>query len=160
MAGKPTKPKAFKKAKPAKTGRPCKLTPEIQEKISEYLANGCYLETAAACAGIVKNTLYDWMRIAAKDNEEGKQTKFTSFSDAVEKAMAEAEMKDINRIEDAAKKNWFAAAWRLERRNPKRWALAKRPDEVDDDNKPTTNITLNYSLKSHKKGGNSNGGNP
>ena len=52
-----------------------------------------------------------------------------AFSDAVEKALADAELRDLQRVDGAAERgSWQAAAWRLERRNPTRWARRTKVD--------------------------------
>jgi hypothetical protein len=43
-----------------------KLTPELQEKILLHLRVGAYVETAAACARIHKDTFYEWMKKGAR----------------------------------------------------------------------------------------------
>lgn len=98
-------------------GRPEKLTPELQQKIVDALRLGNYIETAAAYAGVSKTTIYDWLKKGARS----KKGKYKDFSNAVEKALAEAEMRDVALIGNAAKENWQAAAWRLERKFPARW---------------------------------------
>jgi transposase len=109
-----------------KLGRPEKLTPETQTEIVNALATGVYIETAAATAGISKNTLYDWIRkgtrLKAKEQLTEGEEKYVAFSDAVKKAMADSEMRDVALIARAAQTNWTAAAWHLERKYPKRWA--------------------------------------
>lgn len=106
--------------------RPPKLTPELQQKIVKAIQAGAYVETAAAFAGIHKDTFYDWMRRGARN--AGRDKPYREFSDAVQKAMAEAEVKDIHTIDVAAKKDWKAAAWKLERRHPERWR--RRTDAI------------------------------
>lgn len=100
-----------------KRGRPTKLTPETQETILNAIRAGNYIETAAALAGISKETFYKWLRRGAR----AKTGKHRDFVDAVEKAQAEAEALDLQIIRQASKKHWQAAAWRLERRSPERW---------------------------------------
>ncbi len=104
------------------TGRPCKLTPELQERIVQVIATGNYVETAAAFAGISKDTFYNWMKKGAR----GEGAKFVAFSDAIQKALAQAEIVDVAMIARAAESQWQAAAWRLERRNPERWGRRDR----------------------------------
>ena len=125
-----------------KNGRPTKLNEELQKRICDFLRQGAYVETAAAAAGIRKDAFYDWLKKGAANPK----SIYGQFSDAVAKAMADAELNDLICISVAAKKgNWSAAAWRLERRNPKRWGVAKRfPDDDDDDS--GKGFTLNYSL--------------
>ena len=92
------------------------LEPELQTRILTYIRAGACLETAAAAAGINRTTLHRWLKRGA----EGEQP-FADFSDAVEKTLAEAEIRDLARIDKAAETQWAAAAWKLERRNPRMW---------------------------------------
>lgn len=103
-----------------------KLTAERSEKIIGYLRAGAYIETAAAAAGISKQTLYNWLRRAAAEDEE--DPSFAKFAAAVEEAQALAEVRDIALIGKAAETQWQAAAWRLERKSPERWS---RKDRVE-----------------------------
>jgi len=89
------------------------------------------METAAAYAGISKDTLYAWLKRGQREKEKKEkdpsyeipkyERQFVRFSDAVEKALAEAEMRDVMIIYEASKEQWQAAAWRLERKFPDRW---------------------------------------
>jgi len=114
-----------------KMGRPIKLNESIQADIIKAIRAGNYLETAAAYAGINKSTLHDWLRRGEREKQRVDKdnrrriTKdeqiFVDFSDSVEKALAESEVRDVYRIEKAAESQWQAAAWRLERKFPARW---------------------------------------
>jgi len=105
-----------------KIGRPTKLTPEIQVRIETFLGAGAYIETAAAAAGITKKSLYDWLRRGAEGEEP-----YLTFLHAVERAQAEADMRDLTVIRTAAQDGqWTAAAWRLERRHPRQWGRFDR----------------------------------
>jgi len=118
--------------------RPTKLTPELQTQIVAYITAGAYIETAAAAAGVVKNTLYDWLK-RGKTGEEP----FAAFSDAVERAMGQADMRDLAVIDKAAQANqWQAAAWKLERKHPDKWGRT-RVEVTGADGKPIehTNVT-------------------
>lgn len=97
--------------------RPTKLTPDIQKTIVEQLRWGNYLETAAVFAGLSKDTLYNWLKRGSRE----KTGIYKEFSDAVSKAMAEAEIRDVANITNAAKTDWRASAWRLQHRNPRKW---------------------------------------
>lgn len=127
----------------AKVGRPTKLTPEVADRIVAAVAAGNYLETAAAFAGISKATLYKWLTRGARASSGTHR----AFVDAIEKALAQAEVRDVSTIARAAtgydveriKETitptgqvlretarsrefvWQAAAWRLERKHPDRW---------------------------------------
>ena len=101
----------------ARTGRPTKLSPEIQEKIIVAVRNGNYIETAAQFAGINKDTLYRWLHLGAQQDTGA----YHDFSDALHKALAQSEMMDVATITRASADQWQAAAWRLERKFPDRW---------------------------------------
>jgi transposase len=101
-----------------------KLTNELIEAIVESIRQGAYVETAVALAGVSKQSFYRWLREAESDEAIGLIRK---LSDAVKKAMAEAEMRDLAVIDRAAQSGeWTAAAWRLDRRHPERWGRQAR----------------------------------
>lgn len=113
-------------------GRPTKLTPELTVKICDMLRAGNYLETAAAYAGVDKATLHRWLKRGRQEIErvetsggKGKIRKneqlFVDFCNSVEKALSEGEVRDLIIISNAAKSDWKAAAWKLERKFPDRW---------------------------------------
>ena len=126
-----------------KGGRPTKLDERTQEKIVSAIKAGNYIETAAAYAGISKNTLYEWLKRGEREKQRVEKSNkakikkseeiYVIFTDAVEKALAEAEMRDVLIIGKAAEKEWQAAAWRLERKFPDRWG--KRVIEMSHDGK-------------------------
>lgn len=80
------------------------------------------METAAAYAGISKDTFFRWLRKGAR----AKSGIYKDFHDAVEKALADAEVRDVMLIANAAATDWKAAAWRLERKFPDRWGRKER----------------------------------
>ena len=102
-------------------GRPSKLTPAVHDIIVQALASGCYRETAATCAGIAVSTFYNWMERGEADIEHGKKTPYMELVEAINKAEAQAELDALEMIRKAAPKNWNAAAWMLERKNPAKW---------------------------------------
>jgi transposase len=98
---------------------PTKLTPQTQARIVEAIEAGNYIEVAAQCAGISKNTLYRWLAMA---NEDGAEDRYVDFRDALEKARANAEARNLRVIQQAANDGtWQAAAWYLERTAWQRW---------------------------------------
>ena len=98
--------------------RQCKLTPETQEKIVSAIAEGNYLETAAAIGGVSATTFFRWLQ----EGEQATAGLKRDFWEAVKKAEAEAEALRVSRISKAGKDgNWQADAWYLERRYPERW---------------------------------------
>jgi hypothetical protein len=112
-------------------GRPTKLNTEIQNTIVAAIQRGCYVETAAEIAGIDKTTFYDWLKKGAHVNDriqKGERvTKASSldlldFSNAIKRATAQSELRDVVVIDTAAQNGvWQAAAWRLERKHHQKW---------------------------------------
>lgn len=75
---------------------------------------------ASACAGISRECFYNWLRSDV------------TFSDAVEKAEAEAEVSHVaNVVKAAAEGNWTASAWWLERRRYEDWGRKDRVELVN-----------------------------
>ena len=118
--------------------RPTKLNFDTHNKIITAIRAGNYIETAAAYAGVNKSTLYEWLKRGEREKQRVAENSrygirksekpYVEFSNAVEKALAEAEIRDVAIIAKAAKEQWQAAAWRLERKFPDRWG---RKDKVD-----------------------------
>lgn len=105
-------------------GQPTKLTPEVQAAICDELEKGNYRATAAAAAGVHRNTLINW----EKWGEEGKAP-YADFLTAMQRAEAKAEMSLLDAIQNARPGTpgvsgadvWTNKAWILERRFASRW---------------------------------------
>jgi len=104
-----------------KTGRSSKLTPETQDRIVQALRVGAYREDAALYAGIHVATLYRWLETGEADEANNIESPHRELREAVKGAEARAEVDMLTIINKAAIKNWQAAAWRLERKNPAKW---------------------------------------
>jgi transposase len=116
-------------------GRPTKLTPEVQDKIVAALRAGNYQETAAMYAGVEARTFYRWMERGESDDADDEI--YRQFRQAVEKAKADAEVRDIALIDKAAHDgSWQAAAWKLERKFPNRWGRVNRTEISGPDGAP------------------------
>ena len=102
---------------PFAKARPSRLTPDVHERIVATMRAGNFRETAAAAAGIQSKTLRDWLRRGAHGEHP-----FDEFLAAISVAEAEAEVRVVEIIGNAAKADWRAAAWCLGRKNPSRWA--------------------------------------
>jgi len=134
--------------KQSEAGRPEKLTPELHKQIVKSITIGAYVETAAAAAGLAKRTFYDWLTRGAREIDrlkrnpllsiEAKEEKYVIFSHAINKAIGEAEMIDVETIRKASKRNWKAAAWRLERKHVDKWGPKNRHEIVGDKGGPIT----------------------
>lgn len=149
-------------------GRPLELNDELIQKIANNLRAGAYVETAVIVAGCPKATFYSWMKRAHDENETNPLYK--RLLDTVERAIEEAEMRDIVNIDQAAMgrpakfatdangkiiynergravieqaelaPDWTASAWRLERKNPKRWAKTEKHEHKVADNSIEVNF--------------------
>lgn len=113
-----------------RTGRRPLLNPTTQERIVTAVRAGSYLDDAAALAGIGRPTLFEWLakgreaQAKADRNETltDRDRLYRDFTDAVETARAEAQLRNIAIIQKAANEGtWQAAAWFLERTNPRKW---------------------------------------
>lgn len=118
----------------------CKLTRAVIAEVAKLLPICMYVETVAATLGIHRDTFYEWRRrgkVAAEMRIRDeiiphRERLYLQFSDAVEKALADGEVRDLATITKASRDTdrrpgqWTAAAWRLERRFPDRWGRRDR----------------------------------
>lgn len=120
-------------------GRPTLFDSQKAGQILLALRAGNYVETAAAFAGVTKQTVYNWLKRGARRTKAGLpfrgEEAYAEFFDAVEKAKATAEVNAVALIQTAAKKNWQAAAWYLERTNRK-WARVEKHELTGADGDP------------------------
>lgn len=117
-------------------GRRTKLTPEVQERIVSALRAGNYMDTAAQYAGIGESTLHRWI---ATGREEDAPEIYKEFREAVERARAEAEVRNVHLIQQAAQGGtWQAAAWFLERSHPGKWGRREKVEMSGPDGGPIT----------------------
>ena len=118
--------------------QPRLLTLEVQEVICKAIEAGATLEIAAQAAGIGARTLDEWLhhgRMELRDSPD-MESPCADFVKAVTVASATFEIDCLAIIQDAAPKNWTAAAWLLERKFPERYAKVDRVrvsgDETND----------------------------
>src|SRR5262245_19552044 len=100
-----------------KVGRPSKLTPEVQALVVQALSAGTTRADACEYAGIGQTTFRTWMRRGGEEPDGP----YGAFRAAVKKAMATAVIRNVALIQTAAKSQWQAAAWWLERVHPDRY---------------------------------------
>ncbi len=104
-------------------GRPCKLTPEVHQRIVQFLRHGNSQKAAAEAAGIPERTIQRWLA----QGESANQGKFWQFCQDCKKAQAEWQAGMVRVVErhavgaDGLPSTWQAAAWLLERRDHKNW---------------------------------------
>lgn len=113
--------------KPKKrTGRPTRLTAEVQAKVLKVLRSGATYEAAAGKAGIGTETLKEWIRRGEGKDERPSAPIYAVFASACRAAVSEAEERWVRRISAASKVDWRAGAFLLERRHPDRYGKADR----------------------------------
>ena len=99
-----------------RVGRPTDFNAQTSETIIALVKRGNFIETAAAFAGVTARTVRNWI---AKGKRRD-QPVYGEFRRPILQAKAEAEIHDLEKLSrDPA---WQATTWRLERRNPRRWA--------------------------------------
>jgi hypothetical protein len=105
------------------------LTPEVHEKVREALAAGAYQRDAATFAGVSVRTFYAWLargREAAEALERGEPVEsvdrdLAAFLHMVEGSRVRVAVDLLTVVQDAARRDWRAAAWFLERSYPEQW---------------------------------------
>jgi hypothetical protein len=105
------------------------LTPEVHEKVREALDAGAYQRDAATFAGVSVRTFYAWLqrgREAAEALERGEPVEsvdrdLAAFLHMVEGSRVRVAVDLLTVVQDAARKDWRAAAWFLERSYPEQW---------------------------------------
>jgi hypothetical protein len=107
----------------AQRGRKPKLTPETLERLKESIVAGNTMETSCDFAGINKSTFYNWLTQAEEPNA---RKELLELKDTITRAKAEAIVRNVTHINSAAKKSWQAAAWWLERTQPKDYGRNQR----------------------------------
>jgi len=131
---KKTPTKGKKKRLPAakkKMGRPSKLDADVVKNILEAVGIGAPYELAALYAGVHRTTINRWK--AKGEREESGE--YRDFCIAIKKAEGQAIVGCLGSITLAAKKQWQAAAWLLERRYPetygRKFVTMEHRGEVD-----------------------------
>jgi transposase len=95
--------------------RPCKLTPDIQQKIGDGISLGLTYALAANSAGVTYQTFNQWMQ-RGKNSTSGAYFKFFKY---ITKCNADAAKALLERLNEAAHSgNCQICMWILERRFP------------------------------------------
>jgi hypothetical protein len=114
-------------------GRPPVLTMDKVDAIAKIIRDGNYAIVAAGASGICQKTYYVYIERGEKVKEaldngtesettlSKKDTLYLHFLQSIEKASHDAEMQNVKNIQTAARNNWQASAWYLERKFFDRW---------------------------------------
>jgi len=115
------------------TGRPTKLSAEVQRVLVEAITKGSTWSIACKAAGIDHQTLLNWREKAIEEPESD----YAALVMALEQAEVTAHDKWLATITDAAKTDPKWAAWMLSRRYPTEYA----------DNTPALAVQTNVSVE-------------
>ncbi len=107
---------AMQKRRP---GRPSKLTPQTMALILAAIKCGASNKIACAAADICPETLYAWKR----RGEEEPGSEYSDFLQQLTRARQEGRIRRLAMIQKAAKFDWRAAAWLLERDLPDEFSM-------------------------------------
>lgn len=100
----------------AKRGRKSKLTPAARKVAVEMASKGMCISHIAQAIGVGRDTFSDWL------------VNNSTFASEIKKAEADGIASLMDQIIKAARKNWQAAAWILERRFPQQFARVQLLD--------------------------------
>jgi transposase len=103
-------------------GKPTKLTEETTRKVAEALRAGNTRGASCRYAGISEDSFARYLKNA-------------EFAEAIQKAEADAEVRNVAIIQKAASDTWQAAAWWLERRRHQDWARKEKLEHSGTDGK-------------------------
>jgi len=123
-------------------GRPCKLTPELQQRIGDNIALGLSYRLAAEAACITYKTLNEW-------NQKGqieKSGKYFEFAQHIKQCNAEGAKKLLENLNAAAKAgDTRICCWILERRFSEDFGrrIYRKTNVVSENQNVNVNIAIN-----------------
>lgn len=113
-------------------GRKSKLTKELIKEAEKLIKLGNFARNVCKYLNIDESTWYRWLREGKNSSENSLKYQFYH---TIKKAEAIVEIRHLNIIQNAAKKNWHAAAWFLERRYPDKWGKKRRVEHFVEDHR-------------------------
>lgn len=135
-----------------KPGRPSKLTPELQARLTRLISIGIPIGVACEAEGITKKTLRNWRAKA-----EAGDAAYDSFVADMDQALAKAEVGVTMHVIKAAQHDWRAGAWWLERRRPEHYGtkqtvvIEKAPEQMSDEELDEALAKHGYALAENSK---------
>ena len=132
MGGAPPHPQMKKLELMPRMGRPTSLTEELVAQLCSSLEMGNTITVACGAVSLERSLFYKWMargrtedaliRRGVLPKPRPQEAAFFHMFRAVERSLHVAEEQDVACIAAAARIDWRAAAWKLERRAPQRWS--------------------------------------
>jgi hypothetical protein len=122
-----------------RNGRPTKLTRKLIGEIALIVSAGNTLDKSAEYHGVCKTAAYNWQARGRKEiarlarskrtKPKPKERLHVEFAEAIKKARAKAQVRNVAIINEAAKTTWTAAAWWLERTDRENWGRPHKQGE-------------------------------
>lgn len=104
---------AEKKRRP---GRKPRITEELTQKISGYIAGGLTKKSACQACALSESAFYEYIRRGETDEDAGRDTIYAQFAQSIKAAEVQFQLKHLKNIAEAgASGSWQASAWLLER---------------------------------------------
>ena len=145
-------------------GRPTKCTPEMIDRICEFLADGINIVTTCGLVGIDESTFSRWRNRGEQaikkhgddpDDIPDGEVVFCRFCKRIKRARAKAKATSLKAIRDAGDKgSWKAHAWFLERSFSKEFSKKSEVDITTDGKSltdPLAGLTKDEKRKALKK---------
>lgn len=92
-------------------GRPCLLTPQLQDAICKAIAIGALYKSAAQANGISYETFCDWMSRGRGEGSRRKAPMFVQFVRAVEQAQGQARVLTEGKLRTENPLQYLARRW-------------------------------------------------
>jgi len=109
-----------------KSGQPTKLTPKLQKKFCDLVAEGNYYQPICGYCGITYACFREWMTRGEQDKNTNQVTIYSKFFDAVACSNTIAEVNAVQAwqkcLNNPEHPDWKAARDFLARRYPDRWS--------------------------------------
>ena len=126
-------------------GRKSLISPEVTRIVADGVREGLPFKLACERAGIADVTGYAWIRRGEDEEQQGRgETPCVAFRREVSRARTDLFQSLVRTVKTAAKKDWRAASWILERRDPDAWS--RRTEITGADGGPVATVDLTAQL--------------
>lgn len=128
------------------TGRPTKLTAEVQARIVAAVRDGAPREDAALAAGISVHTFMQWVERGRVGKRRPTTPLYAQFAHAIEKADAESVVHAVAVVRKAiAEGQWVPAMTFLERKRPQHFGRRWQAEIAASDSQAPLRIVIETS---------------
>ena len=110
------------------------------KQLCGWVENGATQKDATALENIAEETFYRWKKRGEEDIKKGESTIYSQFCESLKRARVAFKQYHREQILKAAKKQWQASAWMLERQFPEEYGRKQQIEHSGDG----LNITIKY----------------